>query len=192
MNPENQKQQNTNPDLDFIRNASDPLEAPAKKRLDKKIIIIIILVVITLVIMVVGMVTGANKKVQKSTDSAGTNKSVSVSPETQSKAEDVVESFFDKVSAQDYNGAYSLFSQSPDISYQEFIDNSVPYLSKLDLTSCNFTENKEGLIDESGNIQRTYACDNKKQNHTVNLQFSLRSDNEGNVDIYGYYIVSAS
>lgn len=191
MNPENQKQQNTNPDFDFIVNDAEP-EVVAKKPLDKKIIVLIVLVIVTIAILIFGVVFNANKKVQKSSNNTSTNNSKTVSQETQTKAKDVIESFFDKVTAQDYDGAYSLFSRSPAISYQEFITVSVPYLNKLDLDSCTFVDNDKGLIDDRGNIQRTYSCKNKKQNYTIGLQFSLPSDNQGNVDIYGYYIVSAS
>lgn len=188
MNPQNQKPENSNPDLDFIRNATDPLEVPVKKGLDKKIIVIIVLVVITIGVLVFGMVTGANNKVQKSSS----NNTIKVSSEAQTKAKDVVESFFYKVSVQDYDGAYSLFSQSPAITYLEFINKSVPYLNKLDLNSCKFADNNKGLMDDDGNIQRTYTCKNKKQNYEINLQFSLKSDNGGNIELYGYYIVSTS
>lgn len=69
MNPKNQKQQNTNPDFDFIVNSGPEPELKTKKPLDKKIILIIILVVLSLLIIVASTLIGANKKVQKSGDS---------------------------------------------------------------------------------------------------------------------------
>lgn len=177
MNPENQNQQNTNPDLDFIRNTTDPLETPVKKGLDKKIIVIIVLVVITLGVLVFGMVTGANKKVQKSSDTNESSKTVA-------KAKDTINSLFEYADSNDTESAYSLFSSNSAITKDDFNNESMLLFNKLDLTSCRPVSSDKGLIDKNNRVIQTYDCRSKDNQYSVTVEFSLDSSNSGQLTIY--------
>ncbi|HMS23259.1 MAG TPA: hypothetical protein PKB09_00425 [Candidatus Saccharibacteria bacterium] len=139
MNPENQKQQNTNPDLDFIRNADDPLQVPTKKRLDKKIIIIIILVVITLVIMVIGMVTGANKKVQKSSD---TSSVPNQTPTDVSSQKEIALNYMTAMSTNDIDQAKSFLADSDSNNKRDLDFEQNDLWKYVDLKACQVIDAK--------------------------------------------------
>lgn len=133
MNPENQNQQNTNPDLDFIRNTTDPLETPVKKGLDKKIIVIIVLVVITLGVLVFGMVTGANKKVQKSDNSSNKPQKNSVNIASQ---KDIAYKYIDAMSVNDLAEAKKYLSSSKENNQRDLSFEYTDLWQKIDPKQC--------------------------------------------------------
>lgn len=189
MNPQNQKPENTNPDLDFIRNTTDPLEAPVKKGLDKKIIVIIVLVVITIGVLVFGMVTGANNKVQKSSDNAKISIS---SDESVSKAKDVISAFFENVANGNAEEAWRLFSSNPGFEAEPFKNKTIPFLQKLDISNCIAAPNQKdrGLVDENGRLLQLYVCKAKSSKVDIGLEFRLDSNDEGVITIHDYGLVA--
>lgn len=183
MNPQNQKPENSNPDLDFIRNTTDPLEAPVKKGLDKKIIVIIVLVVITIGVLVFGMVTGANNKVQKSSN-VQKSSDTKVSSETLVIVKDTINTFLDYVNANNIDKAYSLFSSNSVVTRDDFANESMVLFSKLEIDSCQPDSSDKGLIDKDNRIIQTYECTSKDDEYSVTVEFSLDSSKSGQLTIY--------
>ncbi len=185
MNPQNQKPENTNPDLDFIRNITDPLEAPVKKGLDKKIIVIIVLVVITIVVMVFGMMTGANNKVQKS--SKTTNTSIS-SDANVSKAKDTLIQYFELMAQGNLEEAYKFFSGDAPMTKELFVKENSTLPTQLNFSSCEPVSSNSGLVDKEGKLIQTFRCDSKDGKQSIDFEFHMDSSDNGSLTIHEYFI----
>ena len=182
MNPEKNKQNIQKPDLDFILN-QNPTGETEKKGLDKKIIVIFVLVIVTLLVMALSLFIGSNQKVQKS----NTNSYASIEQE---KAGDVVESFLEKVNANDYEGAYALLSQDTPISNSDFANQVIPSMKQMKIDECQPDQNPETLLDEGNRLIRGYVCSSKQDDTKSLWVFSLSSLESGDYRIYTIWVAS--
>lgn len=184
MNPQNQKPQITNSDLDFIRNVNDPSQEPSKKPLDKKIIVIIVLVIITIGVLVFGMVLGANRNVKKSSNSSNTaNSNVDTT-----NAKNAAIAFMEKAGINDTNGAYELFSPNAGISREDFVGESMILFNKLNLSSCQPVASKSGVVDKNNRILLSFECKSKDNKYTVTIEFRLESTESGQLSIFDFVL----